>query len=212
VDTTRDDRRVRRTAGAGADPLPPQRKWRAITLATLLLVPAFWAMLAGLVSIASEDGEPAADAPHAGAALAFGLALIPFVFVVLAFLSEQPRPPTAVLKAMGLCLLVGIPVSALAADAVTGIVAGAGAGGIAALRAEGPDGWKARAVAVALATAYTFVLVRMVGAAALLPAPVFPFTGIGVADHFVEWRGNPSPGGASGTAAPTDAAGGGVDG
>jgi hypothetical protein len=188
VNATSDGRTVRRAPGAGADPLPPQRKWRAITLATLLLVPAFWAMLAGLVAVASDDGEPAADAPQAGAALAFGLALIPFVFVVLAFLSEQTRPPTAVLKAMGLCLLVGIPVSALAADAVTGIVAGAGAGGVAALRADTPDGWKARAVAVALAAAYTFVLVRIVGAVALLPAPVFPFTALGVADHFVEWR------------------------
>ena len=188
MDATSDQRRVRRDPGAGADPLPPQRKWRAITLATLLLVPAFWAMLAGLVSVASDDGEATADAPQAAAALAFGLALIPFVFVVLAFLSEQPRPPTAVLKAMGLCLLVGIPVSALAADAVTGIVAGAGAGGIVALRADTPDGWKARAVAVMIGAAYTFVLVRVVGAVALLPAPVFPFTGIGVADHFVEWR------------------------
>jgi hypothetical protein len=181
--------RPRRSApGAGADPLPPQKKWRAITLATLLLVPAFWAILAGLVSLASDDSGAAADAPQAGAALAFGLSLIPFVFVVLAFLSEQIRPPTAVLKAMGLCLVVGIPVSALAADAVTGIVAGVGAGGIVALRAETPEGWKPRAVAVAMAAAYAFVLVRMVGAAALLPAPVFPFTGIGVADHFVEWR------------------------
>lgn len=188
MDAASDHRPIRRTPGAGAEPLPPRKKWRAITLATLLLVPAFWAMLAGLVSVASDDGEAAADAPQAGAALAFGLALIPFVFVVLAFLSEQPRPPTAVLKAMGLCLLIGIPVSALAGDAVTGIVAGAGAGGIAALRAETPDGWKARAVAVAIGAAYTFVLVRVVGAAALLPAPVFPFTGIGLADHSVEWR------------------------
>jgi hypothetical protein len=28
--------------------------------------------------------------------------------------------------------------------------------------------------------------VRTVGAAALLPAPIFPFTGIGVADHLSE--------------------------
>ena len=41
---------------------------------------------------------------------------------------------------MGLCLLVGIPVSALAGDAVSGIVAGVGAGGIAALRADEYDG------------------------------------------------------------------------
>ena len=37
---------------------------------------------------------------------------------------------------MGLCLLVGIPVSAFAGDAVTGIVAGVGAGGLVALRRD----------------------------------------------------------------------------
>jgi hypothetical protein len=170
---------------AGADPLPPQRKWRAITLATLLLVVAFWSMLAGLVALASDD-EP--DTPQAGAALAFGLSLIPFVFIVLAFLSEHPRPPSAVLRAMGLALLVGIPVSALAADGVTGIVAGVGAGGVAALRADGPHNWRARAIGVTVAAAYTFALVRLGGALALLPAPIFPFTAIGIADHITEWR------------------------
>jgi hypothetical protein len=176
-------RRGKRLSG-GSEPLPPPRKWRAITLATLLLVPAFWSLMAGLVAVASDDN----DAPNAGPAIAVGLSLIPFVFVALAFLSEHPRAPGAVLRAMGLCLLIGIPVSALAADAVTGIVAGVGAGGIAALRADGPHEWRTRAIAVAFAAVYCFVLVRMAGALALLPAPVFPFTCLGVADHFAEWR------------------------
>jgi hypothetical protein len=33
---------------------------------------------------------------------------------------------------------------------------------------------------------YTFVLVRMAGGLALLPAPIFPFTAIGIADHLAE--------------------------
>jgi len=177
----------RRGSGAsGAEPLPPQRKWRAITLATLLLVVAYWSLLAGLVSIASE--EDGTGGPQAGAAVAVGLSLIPFVYIVLAFLSEHPRAPTAVLKAMGLTLLVGIPVSAVAADAVTGIVAAAGAGGIAALRTDPPQDWRTRAVAVTIATIYTFALVRIAGAIALLPAPIFPFTCLGMADHYAEWR------------------------
>jgi len=182
-------RRRRAPAAAGAEPLPPQRKWRAITLATLVLVPAYWSMLAGLVSLASDEEM---SAPNPAAALAFGLSLIPFVFIVLAFLSEHPRAPTAVLRAMGLFLLVGIPVSAIAGDAITGIVAGVGAGGIAALRADPPQDWRSRAVAVIIATVYTFVLVRVVGALALFPAPVFPFTGIGIADHVAEWRASRS--------------------
>ena len=110
------------------------------------------------------------------------------MFVALAFLSENPRAPAAVVKAMGLFLLVGIPVSAIAADAVTGIVAGVGAGGIVALRADDAHNWRARALAVLAATAYTFVLVRTAGAITLLSAPVFPFTALGIADHLSEQR------------------------
>jgi hypothetical protein len=166
----------------GMQPLPPQRKWRAIMLATLVLAPAFWSLLAGLVAAASDD----ADAPAPGPAIAFGLALIPFVFVVLAFTSEHPRPSSAVLRAMGLALLVGIPVSALAGDAVTGIVAGVGAGGVAALRRDPDSTTRSRALAVLVAALYTFVLVRVAGGLVLLPAPIFPFTTIGVADHLAE--------------------------
>ncbi len=168
----------------GMEPLSPQRKWRAITLATLLLVPAYWSMLAGLVAAASDGPDPLNPA----AALAFGLALIPFVFIVLAFTSEHPRAPAAIFQAMVLALVVGTVVSALAADAVTGIVAGVGAGGVVALRADVDHNWRARALAVAFAVVYVFVLVRMASALALLPAPIFPFTAIGVADHLSERR------------------------
>lgn len=169
----------------GLEPLSPRRKWRAITLATLLLVPGHWLLLAGLVSVAADDES---GGPNPAAALALGLAIIPFVFLVLAFLSDHPRAPGAVLRAMGLALLVGIPVSAVAGDAVTGIVAGAGAGGIAALRADEAHTWRSRAVAVAIAAVYTFVLVRTVGALALLPAPILPLTALGLADHWAERR------------------------
>jgi hypothetical protein len=176
--------RARRSPLAGAEPLSPRRKWRAITLATLLLVPSYWSVLAGLVSVASD--RP--DAPTAGPFIAFGLSLVPFVFIVLAFASEHPRAPGAVIKAMGLALLVGIPVSALASDAVTGFVAGVAAGGIAALRPEPISTSKARWVAVLVATMASFLLVRTVGEVALLLAPVLPFTSIGVADHLAEDR------------------------
>ena len=166
----------------GAEPLSPQRKWRAIAVATVLLVPAFWAVLAGLVS-----GSDVADGgPNAPAALALGLALIPFVFMVLAFMSQHPRAPGAVVKAMGLALLVGVTASAIAADGATGIVAGAGAGGVVALRSDAAHTWQSRALAVVIATVYTFVLVRTAGAIALLAAPALPLTGIGIADHWAE--------------------------
>ena len=176
---------MRRAAPGGAQPLSPQRKWQAITIGTLLLVPGYWMLLAGIVGNA-VDG--AGDGPDPAAALAFGLAVIPFVYIVLAFMTGHPRAPGAVVKAMGLAVLVGIPVSALAADAVSGIVAGVGAGGIVALWPEPDHGWRARAAAVAIATVYTFVLVRTASVLALLPAPIFPLTAIGLADHYVDWK------------------------
>jgi len=175
--------RARRSPAAGAAPLSPRRKWRAITIATLLLVPCFWAVLAGIASATSDD----ANAPSPGPLFAFGFSIIPFVFLALAFLSEHPRAPAAVAKALLLAVVVGIPVSA-GADAVTGLVAGVGAGGVAALRADADHNWKARSLAVTAATVYVFVLLRAAGEIALLMAPVLPFTGIGVVDHLSERR------------------------
>ena len=174
----------RPTPLAGAAPLPPRRKWRAITIATLVFMPAYWTLLIGVVAVAADSG----DAPLAAPYIAFGLALIPFVFVALAFLSEHPRAPAAVVKAMALALLVGIPVSALAGDAVTGLVAGVGAGGVSALRADADHNRRARAIAVILATGYVFVLVRVASEAALLMAAALPLTSIGIADHLSERR------------------------
>ena len=169
---------------AGVVPLSPRNKWRAILLATLLWAPGYWAMVAGLVSLAGD--EP--DQPLAGPYIAFGLALIPFVFLVLAIMSEHPRAPGAVLRAMALVLLVGIPVSAVASDAVTGLVAGLGAGGIVALRADVGHSWKARAIAVAAVTVYSAFLLRTVSEVALVIGPALPFTILGIADHLSERR------------------------
>lgn len=166
------------------NPLSPRRKWQTIVVATLVLVPAYWAVLAGMVRGAVDSSSS-----DSGAALiGFGLAVIPFVFIVLAFGSSQPQAPRAVVRAMGLALLVGVPASAIAADAVTGMVAAVGAGGIISLRGDPSHGWKPRACAVAFASVYAFVLVRTAGPLALLSAPVFPLTALGLADHYVEWK------------------------
>jgi hypothetical protein len=184
----------RRGNPVGMQPLSPVRKWRAIMVATLVLVLAFWALLAGLVAEATDDSSSSAAEPNSALGLAVGLTVIPFVFVALAFMSEHPRAPGAVVRAMGWSLLVGIPVSALAGDAVTGIVAGVGAGGIQALRMDDPQNWRARAWGVVVASVYTLVLVRVAGALVLLPAPIFPLTAIGIADHLSERRAEQAAG------------------
>jgi hypothetical protein len=176
--------RRRRASSAGVEPLSPRQKWRAITISTLLLVPAYLGIVVGVIAADSESP----DAPPAGPAIAFGLALLPFVFVALAFLSTHPRAPGAILRAMGLSVLVGIPVSAVAPDLVTGLVAGIGAGGIAALRADEEGAWKARAIAVLAVSVYALVMVQVVPDVTLLLAPTLPFTCLGVADHLIERR------------------------
>jgi hypothetical protein len=175
--------RAKRSVLAGVEPLSPRRKWRAITLATLLLVPGYWSLVTGLVA----EGSHKESAPFAAPYIAFGLVLVPFVFLALAFLSEHPRASGATAMALILTILVGAPVSAFS-DAVTGFVAGVGAGGIVAMRADIAHNWKARAVAVLVVSAYVFILVRSATVIALLLAPVLPFTSIGVADHLSERR------------------------
>jgi hypothetical protein len=177
---------IRNPRQTGTDQRPKMpRMWRAILIATLLLAPAYWSLLIGVVSVAStKSGGVAAP----GLWIAFGLMLVPFVFVVLAFASGHPRAPGAVAKAMALALLIGLPVSALSADAVTGFVAGVGAGGIVALASDVERPWRGRILAVVAVTLWAFVTVRVVPEAALLLAPALPFTSVGVADHLVELR------------------------
>ncbi|HEX6418920.1 MAG TPA: hypothetical protein VFZ77_10505 [Acidimicrobiales bacterium] len=182
-------RRHRSGPPVGMAPLPPRKKWRAILVATLVLAVAFWSLMLGLVTLATDDTDaPEGPGVNAPAAVAFGLALIPFVFVALAFMSEHPRAPGAVVRAMGLSVLVGVLVVGFVGDPVTGVVAGVGAGGVVALRRDPDDALRPRVVAVAIASAYTLALVYGAGGIVLLPAPIFPFTAIGVADHLSERR------------------------
>jgi hypothetical protein len=89
---------------------------------------------------------------------------------------------------MVVSLLVGIPVSALAQDAVTGLIAGVGAGGILALRMDLTHTTRARVIAVAAVTVYCFFLLRTMSEVALLIGPALPLTGLGIADHLSERR------------------------
>ena len=45
-----------------------------------------------------------------------------------------------------------------------------------------------------MASVYTFVLVRIAGGLVLLPAPIFPLTAIGIADHLSERRAEQAAG------------------
>lgn len=176
-----------RSAG-GRQPFTPRRRWQAIVLATVVFAPACWALIVGLVALAGDE----VSTTVAAAGVAFGLSIIPFVFVVLAFASGPTDAAGRVVRAMLLSVPVGIVVSAIAADAVTGVVAGVGAGAALALRRDDLRPLRPRVVAVAVAAVYAFVMARVVPSLFLPLSPVFPLTAVGLADHWSERRRRPA--------------------
>lgn len=165
-----------------AEPIDLRRRWLVITLATIVMQFAYWPSLASIAAATGEGTEPQAGL------LAFGLAVLPFSFVVLAFGSRVPDAAMGVLKAMGLFLLVGLPLVVLI-DAVGGMVAGLAAGGVVALARE-PEvhSVRLRWLGVAVVALYV-VLLRVVAAdLALLSGAVIPFAVHGFVDQAVETR------------------------
>ena len=175
-------------AGTPEESPSPSRKWHAIGVATLAMILCYSAILFGLVSALGGEGDEGV-----ALILAIGLAGVPAVFMVLAFVSRHPRAPFATIKAMGLFLLIGFSVSLL--DLPAGLVGGFGAGGIAALRLETTDTVRARVWAVALSTAYIMVIGRIVPPIGALTGSVFPFLAIGAADSITKKRGIQAPDG-----------------
>lgn len=163
-------------------PIIGRRKLVALVVATVLLVISYAGILGAFVASGLDDG------PNPGPPLALGMAVLPMVFATAAYLSLNPRAATAVLKAVGLFFLLAVPVSALAQDAVSGLVAGYGAGAVVAVDRLPTHTWQSRAVAVGAATVYVFLLVRLIAPLGIASAPLLPFTAVAVADYILERR------------------------
>lgn len=162
-------------------PLTPRRRWVALTVATLVLQFAYWPMVGSLVQGGAE----------LAGLLWLGLAVTPFVFLVLAFASSHPRAPGATGRAMGLFLLIALPVALV--DVVVGLVAGFGAGAVLTLRAEEDvHSRRARIVAVVAAAVYVLALllleglVPVLGPFAVVSGAVIPLAVVGMADEVTE--------------------------
>jgi len=138
----------------------------------------------GFIVFAFVAGSDPATSDGAVAALAVGMALAPVVFVVLAFGSHHPRAPTGVLYAMGLSLMIGLPLAAI--DVVTALAAAFGIGGAVALARGSDDSLVARIVAAILVTVYVAALLRIVVEAGVFGGAVLPLVTIGVADEIME--------------------------
>ncbi|MFQ5516771.1 MAG: hypothetical protein ACE5E8_04280 [Acidimicrobiia bacterium] len=162
------------------DTVTPRRTWFAIASATIVLLVSYWSIVLAFVA-GNVEGGPRAVGP-----LALGLALMPFVFLVLAFLSGHRRAPGAVVRALGLVLLIGVPL--VLVNLVFGLVAGFGSGGIMTLRAEKHHRMRARWMAVAVAATYVLLLMFVAPEVGLLTGGFIPFLAVGFADSVVEWK------------------------
>jgi len=170
-------------------PIDARGRWIALTVATIVYQFVYWPIVS---SVAAAD-----EAASAG--LWVGLAITPMVFLILAFTSRHPRAPGATARAMGLFLLIALPIGLL--NIVVGLAAGFGAGATAALRREEyRHSLKARVLGVLAAAVYLLVLTLLgplfggLGEFAIMSGAVVPLAAVGLADEVSEARSDdPEP-------------------
>jgi len=159
-----------------------RRRWLAIGAATMPLLVSYVAIAAAFTT--DSDGESLVG--PGGAALGFGL--VPFVFLLLAFVSGHKQASMAVLKAMGLFLLIAFPIGVLAP--ALGATAGYCAGGVVALRAAEDARTRPRWVASGLAVVYVLFLLMFIPAAGVMAGAMIPLMAVGFADEYSIWMAN----------------------
>lgn len=143
---------------------------------------SMWSIIIAVAAAGSDE----IDAPEPAPFAAFGLALVPLVFVIVAFGSRNRRAAGVTIAAMGLFPIVALPIGLV--DSATGLVAAFGAGGVFTMRAEIEHRWRGRVIAVVVATIYTVVVVSVVPPLGIALAPLLPLTAVAVADVFMEYR------------------------
>ncbi|MGI9528245.1 MAG: hypothetical protein ACR2NG_00915 [Acidimicrobiia bacterium] len=157
-----------------------KRSWLAIGLGTMVLMVSYGSLLVAIA--AGQSNTPQA----AGPAFALGFMLVPVVYVVVAFVSGHDRAPTAVLKAMGLWLVVALPLSLF--NPIFGLCTGFGIGGVVTLNADGPDRWLARTVSVLLVATYSLAILFVFPALGVMSGGLLALPALGLADYYTRNR------------------------
>ncbi len=161
-------------------PLDSRGRWLAITAATVVMQFSYWPMVFAVA--ASTDDEVVG-----AGALVLGLALMPAVFLVAAFASRHDRAPGAVLKAMGLFILIALPIGLL--DIVVGASVGFAAGGAVSLRREeAVPSRRWRWYAVGGVGLWILLLLFVVPSFAVMSGAILPFAVHGIVDQAIEDR------------------------
>lgn len=135
-------------------------------------------------AFASPEGEP--TRMDVGL-LGIGLVLAPFVFIIVGFVSRNPRTPTRVLQSMGLLIVLGLTFGLL--SPVVGAAAGFGVGGSLCLNPPDFDGvMKWRLLATGFTTTYVLFLLLVITPAGVFAGGLLPLLMIGFADEYTAWR------------------------
>jgi hypothetical protein len=181
-----------------ADPderISTRRKWAAIGLGTLLLTGSFWAVLMGfrawLGDVTTEELDAGVHVPITTAVaiwLAAGFLLMVAGFTALALISRRVRTFRAVSVATLLGGVMWLWMPFLVGEPVTPMIAGFGAGGLVALRAEPEHTIGRRVMAAVLITLYVFVMLRITPLAAAIAGPLLPLPALAWADALGERR------------------------
>lgn len=158
-----------------------RRNWLAIALATIVMMFSYFAYAAAFVG--TEDEPDQVILAYVGLALA----LAPFVFVVLAFVSHNADAPRRVLWAMGLLMVVGVSLGVV--SPVLGAVAGFAVGGAVTLDQPPVDGvMRWRLAAAGFTVVYTLVLLWVVTPAGVFTGGLLPLLMLGFADEYAMWK------------------------
>ena len=154
-----------------------RRNWWAVGVGTVL---TFIASVAYATAFIEEDGR---DDEFDFTLVGIALLLVPFVFMALAFISQNPQGPKRVLQAMPLFLAVALSVGLL--EPVLGAAIGFAAGAALTLRPPPvPNVAKWRSGAVFFTAIYLLVLLLVVPPGGVFGASVVPLVMIGAADEY----------------------------
>ncbi len=135
-------------------------------------------------AFAVPEGEPAAIDPGL---VGIALAVAPFVFVALGFISRNTVAARRVLQSMGLLLVLGLAVGLL--SPALGAVAGFAAGGALSLNPpDAPDVFRIRLLAVVVTVVYVLFLLVIATPAGVFAGAIVPLIMIGFADEYSCWR------------------------
>lgn len=119
--------------------------------------------------------------------VAIALALAPFVFLIVAFVSRNPFAPKRVLWAMGLLLALGLTFGLI--SPILGAAVGFGVGFVLTLNPLPLDKLiRNRLLAVAFASVYMLVLLLIADpAAGVMTGALLPPLLVGLADEYTSW-------------------------